>query len=226
MEDNNDYIGKAELEEDIDKSISVEAEKGKNFVEITFPCVAIDNIVVPCVKSDYVAKFLFKSKSVEDEKEIEKRSYIISQRPDKIDNSTICYPLYRRLTLRKCLFSIGDWFIERQNGWITEKDWDRVKNMSAPIINTALSLFDILTSLRAEEEALIERQATGLFASQNGGVLNPHPVLASYCSTATMWEKVGLGVNDMDKVLNKDYLGFRMITGAESDAMRRSMAKK
>lgn len=226
MEDNDDSSNRIEIEDDLDKSISVESGKGKNFIEITFPCIPVDDVVLPCNSSDFVAKFLFKAKSIEDEKEIEKKSFIISQRPDKIDNSGVCYQLYRRLTLRKCLFAIGDWFVDRQNGWITERDWDRVKCMSAPILNSALSLFDILTSLRADEEALIERQAVGLYAAQGGGVSNPHPVLSSYCSTATMWEKIGLGVNDMDKVLNKDYLGFRMITGAESDAMRRAMAKK
>jgi hypothetical protein len=214
------------LEDRIDNSVSVESEYGKHFVEIIVPYSKIDNVLLPCENSETVARFIYKKKTIQDEKDIEKLSFIISQEENKIDNSTICVHLYRRLTLRKCLFSIDDWLLNRNNGWIVKQDWDKVKKLSAPIVNSSLMLFDILTSLSEEEYDLIERQAVGLFASQSGSVLNPHPVVSSYCSLSSLWEKLGIDQAGIDRVLNKDFLGFRMITGAESDAMRRAMQAK
>ena len=214
------------LEDSIDNSVSIEAEHGKHFVEIVVPYSKTDNVLIPCEQSETKAKFLYKKKTIQDEKDIEKLSFVISQEENKIDNSNICVHLYRRLTLRKCLFSIDDWVLNRNNGWIVKKDWEEVKKLSAPIINSSLMLFDILTSLSEEEYDLIERQAVGLFASQSGSVLNPHPVISSYCSLSSLWEKMGIDQDGIGRVLNKDFLGFRMVTGAESEAMRRAMQAK
>ncbi len=185
----------------------------------------VDNTLLPCDNSETQIKFLFKCKTLQDEREIEKRSYVVSKRPDNIDSSGVDYQLYRRLSLRRCLYAIGSWFPERSNNWIREDDWNKILGMSAPIINSALFLFDISSSLGADDEALIERQSVGLYAAQNGSVTNPHPVVSSYCSTASLWDKIGLGVSSPDDVLVKDYMGFRIITGAESDAMRRASQK-
>jgi len=211
------------LEDEIDKAVNTETEYGKGFVEIVFPYGKTDKVFIPSQESTDFVKFIYKAKSILDEKEIERRAYVVSVREDKIDNSNVCVHLYKRLTVRRCLFAIDDWLLQRKNDWIVERDWEAVKRMSAPIINTSLMLFDIFTSLREEEEKLIERQAVGLYASQNGSVSSPHPILSSFCSLSALWDKLGIGPKDLDGIPNKDYIGFRMITGAESDAMRRAM---
>lgn len=222
MVDDFDKNSQRDLEDEIDDSVHTEAEYGKGFVEIEFPYQKTDNVFLPCRNSETKVKFIYKAKSVLDEKEIERKSYIISAREDKIDNSHVCVHFYQRLTVRRCLFAIDNWFVQRKNDWIVKEDWEKIKRMSAPIINTSLTLFDIFTSLREEEEKLIERQAVGLYSSQNGSVSNPHPVLSSFCSLSALWDKLGIGPNDLDVIPNKDYVGFRMITGAEADAMRRA----
>jgi hypothetical protein len=210
---------------DVDELVSMESDNGNGFVEVKFGVSIEDKICLPDDTSDTSVFFLFKEKSVQDERDIEKKAFIVSE-VNKIDNSAIDMILYKRLMLRKCLYKVNDWTLKRSNGWIVKDDWEKLLTLSAPILNSALILFDIFTSLKEDEEKLIERQAAGLYASSNGSVLNPHPILSYYLSSLGLWEKLGIGNGTVDSLKLKDYVGYRIISSAESDAMRRNMHSK
>lgn len=209
----------------IDDEVSMESDNGNGFVEVKFDVSMMDNVCLPSDTSNTSVIFLFKEKSVQDERDIEKKAFVVSE-VNKIDNSSIDMALYKRLMLRKCLYKVNDWILKRDNGWIVKEDWEKLINLSAPIINSALVLFDIFTSLKEDEEKLIERQSAGLYASANGSVLNPHPVLSYYLSSVGLWDKLGIGNGTVDNMKLKDYVGYRIISSAESEAMRRSMHSK
>lgn len=132
------------------------------------------------------------------------------------------FSVFRKSLLRKNLlrWSLGD--IQRENGWITEKCWQSMVNVSGNIVNGLLNEFEWSFHISKDEEMKLERQSISLFAKNGRGVDNPCEGVSLFCMASGMYEKFGLSyyssIRDMPY---KDYRLIRMVSEHESQAIRR-----
>jgi len=135
---------------------------------------------------------------------------------------------YRRLLIRRNLL---DWTldipIERQGGWMTEECWNRVKNVSAPLMEAFVEQYDTLTSVTKDEEEKIMRQSSILFGKNSRGVMDACEAVSLFCTLGNFWDKFGVGrgvpIQDMPF---KEYIMLKMVIGRENESMRVSSSPK
>ncbi|MCK9154619.1 MAG: hypothetical protein M0P12_00745 [Paludibacteraceae bacterium] len=189
-------------------------------VEIKFPFIIYSGIEIPAKESEKEKIFLFKEFTLKDSIELDKLSYSIKLTNGLYDASHTDYNIYRYLLLRRTVFSMDDKIFERENGWVSEKDWEILKSYPAPIINYALSLYEDSFSMSEEERKKMERETALLFGSKSGKVFDPSPGISSTFTLESLWDKFGLTKADIEKMTLKEYSKIKLILTKEAEKMR------
>lgn len=204
-----------------DTAINDMTAYGKDAVVIRIPVVRYQNIILPASTSETISVFIFNRMNMEDELEISRYAYVFQKNAMGIDVSETDFNLYRYLTMRRMLVSIDDWECGRNAGWIVKEDWERVISMNGMLLNQALSAYENSQNLTDEESAILARQASIIFGSDNGKVMNPIHGLSLYCTLTAIWEKLGLGVDSLKAMRHDDYARIRSVMEKEAEAMKR-----
>lgn len=135
---------------------------------------------------------------------------------------------YRRLLVRRNLLGWTlDIPIERQNGWMTQSSWDRVKNVAAPLMDAFIDQYDTYTSLTKEEEERILRQSSILFGRNSRGVMDACEAISLFCTLGNFWDKFGVGRGvPIHEMPFREYIMLKMIIGKENEAAKISSSPK
>lgn len=129
---------------------------------------------------------------------------------------------YRMLLVRRNLLSWTlDIPIERQNGWMTERCWNRVKKVPAPLMEAFIERYDTRVSVTKEEEEKIMRQSTILFSKNSRGVMDACEAISLFCTLGNFWEKFGVGRGvPIHEMPFKEYIMLKMVIGKENEFMK------
>jgi len=192
---------------------------GRN-VKIEVPFVSYSGIEIPTKESLTKKIFIFKEFTLKDSLELDRLSYSIRNFNSFFDASFTDYNIYRYLMMRRTIISVGDKTFERQNGWMTKKDWDVFKTFPAPVLNYALSLYEDSFSMSEEEHKKLERETALLFGSKAGKVLDPSPGISMTFTLESLWDKFGLTKQDVENMPLKEYSKIKLILTKEAEKMR------
>lgn len=210
---------------EVNQLINDEARYGSGTVVIRMPVSEFQGFFLPNREGSITIKAVFKKMTVQDSMIIDKLSFQ-NKTFNGIDVSGMDYLTYRNLIVRRCLISIDDVEVKRNNEWMVEEDWNKIKKMNAMVLNSLISEFEYLTVIAEEENALIGKQASTLFGQDNGKVLNPHPAIAMYCTLSSIWDKFGLDIDSMKNMFYDDYLKIKAVMNRESEIMKKGLHKQ
>jgi len=141
---------------------------------------------------------------------------------DAVDFSEIT-----RLMLRRLLMS---WSLDiplefTDSGWLTDRSFDRVKQIPAPLANALIREYEKEVTLDSKEEDKIERQSVILFSQNSRGVENACESIGQFCTYGSFWDKFGIDSFSLSKMPYKDFLGLKMMLANENESHRRQMQK-
>lgn len=116
-------------------------------------------------------------------------------------------------------FMLIDWSLCElyfdDNGYLTEESLKQVLQHPAPVIGTFINKYYSTYIITSEDEKIIERQSSILFAKNSRGVDNACDAITLFCMLGNMWEKFGLNYHDLKKMPYKEYVMLRMVLGEE-----------
>lgn len=135
---------------------------------------------------------------------------------------------YRRLLLKRCLLSWTlDIPIERENGWLTSACYERVKNVSAPLVDAFIDGFERKISLTKEEEEKITVQGLVLFGKNSRGVMDACEAVGLFCTLGNFWEKFGIGKGvPISEIPYREYVMLKMMIAKEGESVKMNTAPK
>lgn len=191
---------------------------------VSTKCGNLNGIVVPMKDGEEIVRAKFKIMTVED------NDVIVKISGHKVWNEMagdfVIEPernMFSLLLLKRLLL---DWNIdipiERENGWLTEECWNRVKNVNALVITDLLDKYQDIINMTDKEEAVINKQSTVLFSTTSGGVYNACDAISMFCLLSSFWEKFGLDKDKIKQLPYRDFVSLRMIMKHENDAMKRN----
>ena len=213
------------MADNYDKVINNESEYGNDKVVVKVNVSPYQGFYLPDNQGKESIVSVWNKMTIEDSMVIEKMSFQFKT-IGQVDASGIDYIAYRSILFRRNLCAIEDFWPERKNGWIVEKDWNRIKTFNAMILNSMLSDYEMTTIMSEEDEKLIDRQSVTLFGSENGRVANPHPAVSMYCLLSGIWEKFGLDITKIKQMRQEDYSKIRAVMAKESEIMKRNLKAK
>lgn len=188
----------------------------------------LDNLCLPDVNGNQEEFAVFQNLTVGDNFAIEKASsYEIVVGDGAAIVTTTEMNEYRRLLVRRNLLTWSlDIPIEREDDWITDRCWNRVKNLPGPLMDAFLDGFEEQTSLSAKEADRMAKEAISLFSPTSRGITDACEAVSLFCTLGNYWEKFGIDRDKLPKMPYKEYLMLKMMLGKESDAHRRNTSPK
>jgi hypothetical protein len=134
---------------------------------------------------------------------------------------------YRRLLVRRNLLSWTlDIPIEREDGWITDKSWQRVSNIPGPLMDAFIDGVEEQTNLTAKEAERIDKESISLFSPNGRGISDACEAVSLFCTLGNYWEKFGIDRDKLPRMPYKEFLMLKIMIGKESEAQRRAAAPK
>ena len=134
---------------------------------------------------------------------------------------------YRRLLVRRNLVRWTlDIPIERDDDWLTDRCWDRVGNIPAPLMEAFLDGFEAQISLTDKESQRITKESIALFSKHGRGVMDACEAVSLFCTLGSYWEKFGIDREKLPKLPYKEYLMLKIMIGKESEAQRQNTAPR
>ena len=188
----------------------------------------LDGLMIPVGgNGDQEVEAKFKMMSFGDYMLMEKVCRYSLEREDGKKTYEVDFNEVRRLSLKRNLLSWSlDVPIERKNGWMTSECYERVGNVSAPLIEAFLDAFWNKSEMSKEEEEEMERQAVVLFGKNSRGVTNPCEGIRLYCTMGSQWDKFGIKEDELNDMSYKKYVMLKQMLKYENEAMRRQSATK
>jgi hypothetical protein len=141
-----------------------------------------------------------------------------------IDNETTKKMMIQRLLI--------DWNLDialefdDETGCLTEACYERVKKVSAPLMNALLAEYEKTNEPNEEDEAKIDRQSATLFGKDTRGVSNPCETVSLFCTLGNFWEKFGLNRFDLRKLPYREFIMLRIMMQKEAEHMRVQMRSR
>ena len=200
--------------------IDTESMWGRGIVKVSVPCSEIKGITVPHRTGVYDMVSFWSPLSVEDSFRIDEMCFSVSNEGG-IDTSSVDAEMARYITIRRCLKGWDGRVLRTTGGWMEKEDWSRVCRFHPSALLVSFFIFRSRCAVSDDEEKLIDRQASILFATTSGTVNNPHPVISRYCAESSLWDKIGVSADRTAGVSMKDYSGMREVIRKESEIMRR-----
>lgn len=135
---------------------------------------------------------------------------------------------YRRLLIKKNLLSWTlDIPIEREDGWMTPKCYERVRRIPGPLMDAFVDGFEQSSTITREEEEKIIKQSIILFGRNSRGVVDACEAISLFCTLGNFWEKFGVSKGvPIQEFPYKEYLMLKMVVSKENEAMRTQMAPR
>ena len=129
---------------------------------------------------------------------------------------------YRRLLIMKNLVAWSlDIELERDfDGWLTDKCWNRVANVSAPLLDAFVQGFEGSNVVTSEEEKIIDKQCMVLFGKNSQGVSDACEAVSKYCTYGNFSEKFNLSIEDIKNLHYREYLLLKMMISNENEKIR------
>jgi len=222
------------MKETVEKIDEAQAlAKAKSLSDPTKTIVSVNvrwlgRICVPTANSKEKESATFKVLTFGDNKILDDATSIDVKMSEMESVSSTDLNEYRRLLLRRNLLSWTlDIPIEREDGWMTQGCYNRVKNVSAPLINAFLDEYEKDIAITHEEEETIARQSVILFSKHSRGVANACDAVSQFCTLGSFWEKFGIGSGrSIDDMSYKDYTRLKMMMSRENEAMRVNTAPR
>lgn len=130
---------------------------------------------------------------------------------------------FRRLLVRKNLLSWTlDVPIERSGGWLTDGCWERVKSVSAPLMQAFLDGYESHYEITEAEEQKIDRQAAILFSPNSRGVVDACEAVGLFCTLSNTWERYGITHKvDLNDMPYREYILLKTMDAKSAESMRR-----
>jgi hypothetical protein len=133
------------------------------------------------------------------------------------------YMEMKKLALRRQLISWNLGIeIEYDGAWIREDIFERICNVSGPLLMKMLSMYEEMSNLTQDEEEMMTRQSGLLFSGGAGGVASPCEAVSMYCNLSRFWDKFGLNKNDLKELSYREYLMLRTMSVNDDEAQRRA----
>lgn len=181
------------------------------------------NVCIPHIDGDKEEEAIFDIMTYGDHSLIEQTCRHETEREDGKKQFEIDFNEVRRLTLKRSLMS---WTlnipIERRNGWLTPKSYERIGKVAAPLLEAFLDGYWIRSEITKEEEAIIDRQSAVLFGKNSRGVSDACEAVRLYCNMSSQWEKFGLRDEELAGMSYRKFIMLKMMTNNENEAMRRN----
>lgn len=184
-----------------------------------------NGVFLPDLNGEEILTACFKNMTIDDNFAIEKFSYERKSNSNGMDISASNFLTYKMLLLRRLLVSIDEFKPERKNGWIVEKDWNKIKAYNGMIISYLINEYEKTISVSDDDEKILERQSASLFGTDNGKVMNPHPGISMYCTLGSIWEKFGIDVSKLGDMTFDRFLMIKQIMGNEAEQTRKRIQK-
>lgn len=132
---------------------------------------------------------------------------------------------YRRLLIMKNLFAWSlDIPLEHDyDGWLTDECWNRVANVSAPLLDAFVQQFEVSNVITEEEEKTITKQSVLLFGKNSKGVSEACEAVSKFCTYTNFGEKFNLSIDEIKKLPYREYILLRMMISNETESFKDRM---
>ena len=197
-------------------------------IRVRVPVQQFGSFWLPSEISKDEVTAVFKAMSFGDNLIIEKAcTYRIDNKATHERREEVDINEMRRLIVKRNLLS---WSlpiqIDRESEWMTAASYDRVSRVPAPLMEALLDQYESRIRISREEEDLIQRQCSILFAKNSRGVGDACEAVSLYCTLGNYWEKFGLNRFTILNLPYREYLMLKMMVGKEGEAHKAAAAHK
>jgi hypothetical protein len=181
-----------------------------------------NSICLPNENGNHEEVALFKVMTFGDNFIIEKACRY-EEEVEGISMTNVDYNEMRRLSLKRNLIN---WTlnipIERDDGWLTEKTYERVGRLPAPLVEAFLDGFWKSSEISKEEEERISKQASSLFGKNSRGITDACEAVRLYCTYGSFAEKFNLNGRQVMDLPFREYLMLKMMISHENESLRKN----
>jgi len=104
---------------------------------------------------------------------------------------------------------------------LTDKCFERVGRISAPLMDTFLDKFEDRTMVSADEEDEIAKQCAVLFSKSGRGVSDACEAVSLFCTLGNFSEKFNMDIEKLAALPYRHYQMLRLVVSHEVSALSR-----
>jgi hypothetical protein len=135
---------------------------------------------------------------------------------------------YKRLIVKRNLL---DWSIDipierDESGWMTDRCYDRVGRVPAPLMDALVRKFEESVEVSEDEEEVINKQCALLFSKSSRGVVDACEAVTKFCTLGNFSEKFGINRDVLPGMPYKEFLMLKIMISKESDMLKQQQSKK
>jgi hypothetical protein len=202
-------------------------------IEIKVNTIRLKNILIPNTDGDFIVRAIFKKMTCEDFWKIEKKCSVEDEVSSPCLNTekksilkSIDYQEFRLEIIRRMLQKISIFDLEYTEEGLKDSSFEKVKNLSAPLVQALFREYEVSYHLTEEEDETITKQSAILFSPHSRGVENACETISLYCTLGNFWEKFGLNRFSLKQLPYKEYLQLRIMMNKDAESQKRKSNKK
>ena len=186
----------------------------------------------PDTEGDCEEYAIFRRMTLEDSIEFDalaiKKQKVGERNGEDVFEKVVDFNEYHRLLLMK---NLVDWSLDTpiekgMDGWLTDRCWEHVSKICAPLLDAFVRKFDESNIITAEEEETINKQSLVLFGKNSKGVQDACEAVTKFCTYGNFSEKFNLDIDGIKNIPYREYLLLRMMISNENDSIKLAMRSK